>query len=60
MKCTLNSCLADASEVIAFTLKDYPNEPVQRWGYCPLHIDAFAESLRVLGRVVIEKVGVNV
>lgn len=60
MKCTLNSCLADASEVIAFTLRDWPDEPVQRWGYCPLHIDAFATSLRSQGRVVIEKVRNNV
>lgn len=60
MNCTLNSCTAKASEVIAFTLRDWPDEPVQRWGYCPLHIDAFATSLRTLGRVVIEKVGDNV
>lgn len=56
MTCTLQVCSADATEVVAFTLRDWPNEPVQRWGYCPEHIDSFAEALRKQGRVVIEKV----
>jgi hypothetical protein len=56
MKCTLNVCPKPATEQVEFTIHKWLDEKPVYWPYCAEHIDTFAESLRKLGKVVIQKV----